>query len=319
MTPFLDGWHVLQQHAPAVLLAAGLMLWGGAVFAGLCRRPAAPLLDLEEALSLAAGAWIIPVLVISGLVLLLAPPLQAGQIQFWVAVLVAAVPLLLVWRPGKGGLGKPEGDLRLAAALLFILMTLVVLRLAFLKETALPLYFDSAAHYGLVRQLLEEPLDHGAGRTLILPLASYYHLGYHILLAAWTRLTRLEIAELMLVSGQILLAVAPLSLYLPAHRLTSSRLGGLVAVILGALGWYMPSYAVELGQVPSLVQPAAHVRGHGPRIACCSTGASAAAAARPVCAHCVGRYDRAGHSYAFRSSSWLLRLLPGCLSADGKA
>jgi hypothetical protein len=72
------------------------------------------------------------------------------------------------------------------------------------------------------------------------------------MLAGLVRLTSMDIASAMLISGQLTLATLPLSLYLLAHRATGSSLAGMFAVTLGALGWYMPAHAVNWGKYPAL-------------------------------------------------------------------
>ncbi|HEY5982983.1 MAG TPA: hypothetical protein VIU38_05875, partial [Anaerolineales bacterium] len=252
MNLIIEGWQVLQQYAIAFLFIAACAFWGGAVIVGRVGS-AVDRLNVDEALALAAGAWIVPAWLASIVVLLLGSVLRSQIILQASIGSIALATLTAVWlaqlrhRPLHQHFGLAGWGLVVAAAVL------IFVRLAFIGGLTLPLYFDSAAHYGITRQLLDlftAGLPHD---RLALPVPGYYHLGYHILVAGWSRLFRIDIASLMLVSGQLVLAVLPLPLYLMIHRTTGSAAAGLVGVLLGALGWYMPSYVVNWGKYPAIL------------------------------------------------------------------
>lgn len=245
----LDGWHVLQQDATVVLLVGGCMLWSAAVMLGSMRLAAGAAFNAAESFSLLAGLWMLPALLFSGLALLiglLMPP-QAMR----VLLLIVAVSAIWWSLSRKHGFSFALRTCFPGLPLLSLLLALVILRLAFLRTVSLPLYFDSAAHYALIQRLLLVA-DPGQGMHLVFPAGTYYHLGYHVLLAGWVALTGVDLGRLMLVSGQILLAAFPLTLYLLIHRATGSPHAAMVAVILAALGWYMPAHAVNWGKYPAL-------------------------------------------------------------------
>jgi hypothetical protein len=252
MNPVVDGWQVLQQHATSVMVVAASLLWGAFVIVGVMRRVAGSRCDGADLISLLAGAWMAPCLLASTFALLL------GAIFGTQAIVQAAAVigvLAAVWLIRPHGLWRvvANGD-TLASANLVVMMLpiLALVRLAFVKGLSLPLYFDSATHYGLIRQLLLRSAGSGQTAALVLPLPTYYHLGYHILLAGLIRTVHVDIADLMLVSGQMVLAAAPLPLYMLVHRSTGSRVAGLFAVVVGALGWYTPAHAVNWGKYPAL-------------------------------------------------------------------
>ena len=61
------------------------------------------------------------------------------------------------------------------------------------------------------------------------------------------------ITHVMLILGQVILALIPFSLYFPIRYVTKSGMAGWIAVILAALGWYMPAHAVDWGKYPALM------------------------------------------------------------------
>jgi hypothetical protein len=252
MSPFLDGLLVLQRDAATVLAAVAMMILGGALMTSMILRQAQASYDADDLLSLAAGAWIVPALLASGLALLF----RAGGVgapAAWILVVAgAAVAICFSWSAGAWRRIAWPDAWPSAAALAIMFLGLALVRLAFLKDLALPLYFDSATHYGLIQQLLQEFPRAPSSERLFLPAPGYYHLGYHVLLAALTRLARADIARMMLVSGQLVLAAAPLPIYVLVHRATRSRLAGMLAVVIAALGWYMPAHSINWGKYPAL-------------------------------------------------------------------
>ena len=139
-----------------------------------------------------------------------------------------------------------------AGILVAVTMALMVLRLAFVRDLVLPQYFDSATHYGLIHAVVEWAEGANPGHGLALPVTPYYHLGYHVVMGGLAGMAHLDIGALMLVSGQVILALMPLALYAPAHRLTGSAWAGALAVTLAAAGWYMPAFAANWGKYPAL-------------------------------------------------------------------
>ena len=82
---------------------------------------------------------------------------------------------------------------------------------------------------------------------------SYYHIGYHFIVAAFTLLTRVNLGQAMLLFGQIILAAIPLPMYFFVHRATNSNTAAWFGVTLAAFGWFMPAHAVNWGKYPALL------------------------------------------------------------------
>jgi hypothetical protein len=148
----------------------------------------------------------------------------------------------------RSSITSPDSSKTAVLSLLLLTVLFIVLRLAFVTKALLPLYFDSAQHYLFIKTILAN-LNH-AGATV--PLTSYYHLGFHFLAAFITFMTRAQINEIMLVLGQVILAVMPFSAFFIIRHWTQSNTAGIFALFLAAFGWYMPAHAMDWGKYPAL-------------------------------------------------------------------
>jgi hypothetical protein len=243
---------VVWRHAASISLFTACVLWGAALMAAVVQRKDSPWLEADDLLSLAAGAWIVPS-VLAAAAAFLGSLVLGIEPRPWIlagAAISLAASLALIGNRRRRLFSRASVTWALALCLLFLATALA--RLAFLTRTALPLYFDSATHYDLIRQLLEGIHRLGGAFRPTLPSGAYYHLGYHVLLAALADLAATDVASLMLTSGQMALALISLSMYLLVHRATGSRFAGLSAVLLGSFGWYMPGHAVNWGKYPAL-------------------------------------------------------------------
>lgn len=252
MNPALDGWFVLKQQAATVVWVIGFMLLGAVLGTGLLRRHGLQQFGFDEIVSLASGIWMPVALLVAALTLILSAVLPAPRDLQAALALPAVAALLWVWLPPVSGSSARHPSWPAAILLLLVSASLLVVRLGFVRGLVLPLYFDSAAHFGLIQQLLRNAGSADWSIPLTVPVPGYYHLGYHVLLAGLVRLTGLEIASSMLVSGQVLLAGLSIPLYHLALRSTGSRMAGFLAVTFGTLGWYMPAHAANWGKYPAL-------------------------------------------------------------------
>jgi len=127
------------------------------------------------------------------------------------------------------------------------------IRLLAVRGLEAPMWGDGFQHT-VITQLL---LDHGGLFTRwapYAPISSFtYHFGFHSAAAALAWLTGWSASQAVLWGGQILNALATLSLYPLAVRLADgSRWAGAVAVLLPALLWPMPMFYVNWGRYPQL-------------------------------------------------------------------
>jgi len=128
----------------------------------------------------------------------------------------------------------------------------ILLRLAFISKTLVPLYFDSAQHYMYIKSFMggfDHPSVDGALQWLT---TNYYHLGFHILTAFITTSLGVDIGTAMLILGQVILATTPIPLFFIVKHETRSNSAGMFAVLLAGFGWYMPAYAMNWGKYPAL-------------------------------------------------------------------
>jgi hypothetical protein len=207
-------------------------------------------LNSDEYVSLAMSGWIV-LLSLASLFWFLIGTVLGGQFSAR-AVLIFMIFLsftISFFRIRK------EVTANSKAVILFLFLLfgiLIILRLAFVSKTMLPLYFDSARHYLFIKNLLGglEPLN--AAAPFQLPTAYYYHLGFHFLAGFLTISLNAEITDTMLILGQMILAGLPLSIFFIIKHETKSNGAGFFTVLISALGWYMPAYVVNWGKYPAL-------------------------------------------------------------------
>jgi hypothetical protein len=195
-----------------------------------------------EYFSLGMSAWLIPVL-------LLALPasrlLQISDTIFRVITAIIFIAALLLIKPW---LWKPE-KISAVGWLLFLLLILsVATNLAFLSKILFPAYFDSVEHYRIIKFLIQNRWANIENW----PTPSYYHIGYHLILAAIIKLTGASIIDVMLVSGQVAISTLAIPLFFIISRETRSSVAAVFTTALGAFGWYMPAHALNWGKYPAL-------------------------------------------------------------------
>lgn len=200
-------------------------------------------LTSSEYLALGMAGWSVPVSLVSFTWFLFgSKPLAPVSLFLLISLLIGLIFFLQRFK------AHPEPDARSTGIFLLLFFSIsVLLRLAFVSKALLPSYFDSAQHYLLIKTIM-------ARSTGILPAlaVNYYHLGYHTLAAFMISTWQVEITRTMLILGQMILAILPLSFFLLVRHETKSNLAGSFAVSLAAYGWYMPAHAVDWGKYPAL-------------------------------------------------------------------
>ncbi len=246
------GWRALGQDLIPVLAVLACLIWGSITMVAVIRRLAGQGWQPDDAVTLASGGWVVALALVAiplfllGALLGLRPDLPTAGLA---AILVAGA-LVMLPRGGRTlsihGAGLP------AAGLILLFLFNALIRLAFVTGTALPLYFDSAEHYRIVEVLIGEYRQASAASGVTWPTPGYYHLGFHLMMAVLVAVTGQNLAQTMLVAGQIVLAALPIGLFmLPKHE-TGSTGAGFAAVIFAMAGWYMPAHAVNWGKYPAL-------------------------------------------------------------------
>jgi hypothetical protein len=197
-----------------------------------------------EYFSLGLAGWILPISLISllWLVLGLSSNMTLNRLVIPAGILLL---LLMLFRLTLRADSGPDSAKTIFFLLTFVLV-FVLLRLVFVSRVVMPSYFDSAQHYSIIKDILQ------SGRAWPPASTPYYHSGYHILTAFLATALNADIAKTMLVLGQMVLGVMPVSLFFLVKHTTGSKGAGIFAVILAALGWYMPAHAANWGKYPAL-------------------------------------------------------------------
>jgi hypothetical protein len=244
-----DGFSVLLDHWRLIAGILSLILFGQILTWFALRKIVGERLTPDEYFSLGSAGWIVTMIALSTLWFLLRP-LQSFRLD----VLIATVTILLLafWLFPRS---KKESAHESKSALLVLLLLFgifIFLRLVFVSQAILPLYFDSAQHYMIIRDLMGSLETANMATSLNLLTTNYYHKGFHLLVLFTTSITGAEIKDTMLVLGQIILAVIPLSLFFIIKYETRSNSAGLFTVLLAAFGWYMPAHVLDWGKYPAL-------------------------------------------------------------------
>lgn len=238
----------------AVLLAPGYVLWRWIDSVDM-RLPALT----QPALVIGLSLSIIPVVFLwAGTLGLVLTPLVLRLLLLGTALLALwflayrsqGYHARRLWRQWELGTVSPR--LWLSFGLFGLLGLVLAARLYQAREVVLPLWVDSVHHALMIRVIGE------TGR-IPLSLRPYlpvdqlpYHWGYHAVAAVWLAGTSLPLAQLMLLSGQVLNAMHVLTVYALTAYLSRSELAGIFAGLVTGLLSIMPAYYVTWGRYTQL-------------------------------------------------------------------
>jgi hypothetical protein len=135
---------------------------------------------------------------------------------------------------------------------LLVFLFVVIVRLSFINGLSFPLYSDSASHYLIIKDFLTLALGPQSFPFLPGVLQRYYHYGFHSLAAWLTVVVQGNIATVMLVLGQFLVALIPFTVYFFIKAETNSNRAAIFSAALSMLGWTMPEYAINWGKYPAV-------------------------------------------------------------------
>jgi len=244
-----DSLFVLEDNWQPVLGILSLILLGQILVWVVMKLIFSHSLTKEEYFSLGMVGWILPASLISVLWYLLR---TAGLLQFniWTfIILLVFFAILLFFLVNKQNIQSSKAIL---LGLLLLFCTSILLRLAYISKANMPLYFDSARHYEIIKNLMVNSEPSNSSASFIWPTTAYYHIGFHFLTAFLAASMHMEITKTMLILGQMILAATPLSVFFIIKHETKSNSAGLFAVLLAGIGWSMPAYAVNWGKYPAL-------------------------------------------------------------------
>ena len=249
MTALLDGLSVLKDNWWLALGILSLILLGQFLIYSVMKLIFGHSLTAEEYYSLGAAGWILPISLIS----LLSYMLRTIQLpQFSTLIIIVTLMILAVilfFRIKKQTTQTSRGTF---LVLLLLFWISIPLRLAFVSKAIFPLYFDSATHYTIIKNLMGNMEPSNTTASFQWLGTDYYHVGFHFLAAFLASSMHVEITKTMLVLGQMILVALPLSVFFIIKHETKSNSAGIFAVLLAGLGWYMPAYAVNWGKYPAL-------------------------------------------------------------------
>jgi hypothetical protein len=243
-----DSFSVLVNHWQ-LILGIVLMMFLSQMFIGSALKWIfQEKLPSEEYFSLGTAGWILPLCLVSGLWL------AWGNIQgsavgiLPLLFLLAILAIVLFLRARKE---PTQGSNAVLWSLIVMFGVFLFLRLAFVSKVIIPLYFDSAQHYFIIKNLIRSVASE-ASSFLGWPTGAYYHVGFHLLTAFTASVLRADSMDTILILGQMIVAAIPLSIFPVVRQETQSNRGALFSVLLAAFGWYMPAYAVNWGKYPAL-------------------------------------------------------------------
>ena len=248
MTLLSDGLSVYANHWQLISGILLIILMCQFLVGSTLRMVFGTRLSSDEYLSLDMGGWVVLLSLASLLWFSMGLILGAGLSAVAVLTLLIFIAFTILFFKVRKEI---ISDAKIVVIFLFLLFGMsIILRLAFVSKTLLPLYFDSARHYLFTRNIL--------GYLEFSPAPStqfsdrYYHLGFHFLTGFLSSALRAEINDVILILGQIILAGLPLSVFFIVKHETRSNNAAFFAVLLSTLGWYMPAYAANWGKYPAL-------------------------------------------------------------------
>ena len=137
-------------------------------------------------------------------------------------------------------------------ALILIFLVSLAVRLIMVRDLATPAWVDSV-HHALITRLI---LNNGSYPATYLPFwdinLTAYHPGFHSIAAAFTWLSNLNLAQSLLILGQVLNAFCVFSVYLFTTILTRSSKAGLFAAFITGFLTPMPAYYTSWGRYTEL-------------------------------------------------------------------
>lgn len=246
-----DGFVVLRESRQLVLVILSLVALGQFVMVRVLKLVFGDGLEQETYFWLGMAGWLVPACLLSIVWFVLRVSLFP-QFHGGIFILLLAMLAVVLFFRAETRIDEPATTLS-STTMVFVLAFLCIsipLRLAFVFDLVMPLYFDSTRHYAIIENILN-----ASGTTAaIFPLLTtdYYHVGFHVLTAFIASGWNVGVSQTMLVLGQMIIIVAPLSLFPFVQHATRSKGAGIFALLLAGFGWSMPAYALNWGKYPAV-------------------------------------------------------------------
>lgn len=241
MNLWLDGLSALAGHAWAVVAILLIILWGFLITRGFLIRFFGDALTEADLLSISVSGWFMPALFLS---------IVTFGISLLFNALMRGIFLVVIILISSFALIRKKLVLSHILVLMAFLTPSLILRFAFVTNMVLPSYFDSAEHYRLIDALTE---TYNSGIFFDSFQGMFYHLGFHLLAAFISHFMRVDILDLLLVFGQIILAVLSISFFFVVKHETDSTLAACFVCLLAGFGFHMPAHLMNWGKYPALL------------------------------------------------------------------
>lgn len=248
------------SNAGFIILSILFMLLPGILIL-LAAWPHARLWDpaawIGAALALGIGLWAL-------LWLWLSLGISWTRWSLWLVFILGwlSAILLFLWRSGwRLQNGKPAREqatpitrpFQKRHLLLFAILLLgLTVRLLAVRDLAFPAWVDSSRH-GLITAVMS-----GSGRVITdyapyLPVSRFpYHFGFHTLSASLSLMTGMELQHLLLILGQLLNALVPLTAFAGVYLITKRFRTALLTAFLISLPFLFPGYYATWGRMTQL-------------------------------------------------------------------
>ncbi|MFO7916965.1 MAG: DUF6541 family protein [Anaerolineae bacterium] len=178
------------------------------------------------------------------------------RVGMW-ALLVASLVLVLYRLWGRRGerllRAGGEEDFPLPdLALAFILIITLITRFVQVRELVVPAWVDSFHHSVVTRMISERGVVPSSWVPYMPVERFHYHFGFHANAAVLTWLSDLPPHRAVMLLGQVLNALAVLTIYGLTVEWTGRRWAGVAAAVVVSALAYMPAYYVSWGRYTQL-------------------------------------------------------------------
>jgi hypothetical protein len=174
---------------------------------------------------------------------------RIGVSAVYVACILGLIALYWrKWRSARPRLPLDSSDLALAVVLIFTLGV----RLAMTRDLSAPAWVDPVHHATITRLIAEQGKLPDNYAPYVQANTANYHPGFHSTTAVLHWLSGMEIADAMLLLGQVQNALCSLAVYLFATTLTKNRLAGILAALTSSFLLPMPAYYTSWGRYTQL-------------------------------------------------------------------
>jgi len=225
-----DGLSVMREHWALLLFLLTLIVSMQLLMWMFISRILGAIINFNEQILIAFMGWLVPLYIISTFYMTI-------RDLIWIP-LVSLLAFILY----RFKINLKHSSIRSTLAFSLVILLLLPIRLAYVSNSIFPSYFDSAEHYGIIKDLLANSFTP----------PRYYHVGFHLIAAFIAGASSVDINTVMLIFGQVLLILLPLGSYGFVWFLSRSRSAALVAAALTGFGWPMPAHAVDWGKYPAL-------------------------------------------------------------------